>query len=64
MLISCTALPALAAVPEIEARIGKPVVTSNQACLRQLRSFAGLTQPIEGYGRLLGLPGTPLAEGV
>lgn len=55
LLISCTALPALSAIAEIEARIGKPVVTSNQACLRQLRAHAGCASAIEGYGRLLAI---------
>jgi len=53
LLISCTALPALGAIAEIEARIGKPVVTSNQACLRQLRAHACCGSAINGYGRLL-----------
>lgn len=53
LLISCTALPALASAAAIEARIGKPVVTSNQACLRQLRAHAGCVAPLAGFGRLL-----------
>lgn len=59
LLISCTALPALGAIDEIEARIGKPVLTSNQACLRQLRAHAGRASPVEGYGRLLAMRGAP-----
>lgn len=53
VFISCTALPALGAVAEIEAALGKPVVTSNQASIREMRRFAGLTAPVTGYGRLL-----------
>lgn len=56
LFISCTALPALAAVDEIESRIGKPVVSSNQACLWQLCGYAGTREPISGYGRLLEMP--------
>lgn len=56
LLISCTALPALATIAEIEDRIGKPVVSSNQACLWQLLGHAGLHGPTTGYGRLLALP--------
>ena len=52
LFISCTALPALAVVAEIEAALGKPVVTSNQACIWQMRHHAGLTTPLEGFGRL------------
>lgn len=56
IFISCTALPAVDAIDEIEARTGKPVVSSNQAsawaCLRR----AGIAQSLTGIGRLLGLP--------
>ena len=55
LLISCTALPALGAIAEIEALIGKPVLSSNQACLRQLRAHAGCASGIEGYGRLMAI---------
>lgn len=56
LFISCTALPAMAAIAEIEARIGKPVVSSNQACLWQLLGYAGSRIPASGYGRLLEMP--------
>jgi maleate isomerase len=42
LFISCTALPALQRVAEIEAALGKPVVTSNQACIWEMRRLAGL----------------------
>ena len=57
LLISCTALPALGAIDEIEARIGKPVVTSNQACLWKLRAHARCASAVTGYGRLLAMAG-------
>lgn len=53
MFISCTALPSLGVASAIEAALGKPVVTSNQACIREMRHHAGLTRAIEGFGRLL-----------
>lgn len=57
LFISCTALRAAAVVPEIEARIGRPVVTSNLAtawaCLRHCDDAA----PRPQRGRLMGLPG-------
>jgi maleate isomerase len=37
----------------LEARIGKPVVSSTQAVLWHLLRLAGVTTPIPGYGRLL-----------
>ncbi len=52
LFISCTALPALGVIAEIEARIGKPVVTSNQASIWAMLRHVGLGQGIEGYGRL------------
>lgn len=52
VFISCTALPAFGVVGEIEARLAKPVVSSNQASLWRLLHHAGL-QPRSGApGRL------------
>ncbi len=53
LFVSCTALPAFAAAAAIEARLGKPVITSNQAALWQLRGLAGRDVPAEGFGALL-----------
>jgi len=54
LFISCTALRVSSIIGRLEADLGKPVVSSNQAlawdCLRQ----AGCETPIQGYGRLLG----------
>jgi maleate isomerase len=52
LFVSCTALPALEAVSEIEARLGKPVVTSNQASIWAMRRAAGIGTVPEGYGSL------------
>lgn len=52
LFISCTALPAMAVVARIEAALGKPVVTSNQACIWRLRHLTGLRAPVEGFGAL------------
>ena len=56
IFISCTALPAAEAAETIEARTGKPVVTSNQASAWACLRHAGIDQAIPGYGKLLGLP--------
>jgi maleate isomerase len=53
VFVSCTALPALAVVGRIEAALGKPVVTSNQASIWAARRLAGLAGPLPGFGRLL-----------
>jgi len=40
-------------IDAIEARIGKPVVTSTQAVLWHLLRLAGVASPVHGFGRLL-----------
>lgn len=51
LFLSCTALPALALIEEIEAEIGKPVLTSNQVCAWAMLHIAGLA-PARPVGRL------------
>lgn len=41
------------AVAALEQRLGVPVVTSNQSCLRRLFTITGLTQTVPGGGRLV-----------
>ena len=53
LLCSCTAWRSVEAVAVIEARIGKPVVTSNQSTIWASLRALGVTQPITGFGRLL-----------
>ncbi len=50
VFLSCTALPALGIIADLEARLGKSVVTSNQASLWRALTHAGVT--VEGPGRL------------
>lgn len=52
LFLSCTAMPSLDAVAEIEYRVGKPVVSSNQASIWAMLAFAGLPAAETGYGRL------------
>ncbi|HEY5598653.1 MAG TPA: hypothetical protein VIK47_07610, partial [Kiloniellales bacterium] len=58
----CTALRAAEVAGEIERRIGKPVVTSNQAGVWLTLRRAGIERPIEGHGRLTHLPAPPADE--
>jgi maleate isomerase len=51
LFLSCTALPALALIEELEARVGKPVLTSNQVCAWAMLHLAGLS-PARPVGRL------------
>ena len=53
LLCSCTAWRSVEAVEEIEQRIGKPVVTSNQASIWMTLRRLGYADPIAGFGRLL-----------
>ncbi|WP_237214865.1 maleate cis-trans isomerase family protein [Falsiroseomonas oryziterrae] len=46
-------MPCLAILDEIEARLGKPVVTTNAAGMWALLALLGLPEPIAGAGRLL-----------
>lgn len=52
IFLSCTGLPALAVIADIEARIGKPVVSSNQASIWAMLRYASLDDRPTGYGRL------------
>ncbi len=53
VFISCTGLRGHAAIAELEAATGRPVVTSNQAQVWEALSMVGYTRPLHGYGRLL-----------
>jgi len=55
LFISCTALQAVVCVDELERRIGKPVVTSNQAVVWHCQRLAGIDKKIDGYGKLFTL---------
>ena len=48
-----TAWRALDAVEELEQKLGKLVITVNQATIWLALRKVGWTQPIHGYGRLL-----------
>ncbi len=53
LLCSCTAWRSVEAVAAIEARTGKPVVSSNQSTIWAALRALAVTQPIAGFGRLL-----------
>ncbi|MDF0551648.1 hypothetical protein [Kamptonema sp. UHCC 0994] len=53
IFISCTALRATDAIEEIELRLGKPVISSNQALLWESLRLVGYKKPILGYGYLM-----------
>ena len=55
LFISCTAIRAVDVAERLEQKLGKPVITANQALFWQALRAAGYRAPVEGYGRLLRL---------
>jgi len=53
VLLSGTGLPTVAVLERLERDLGKPVISSNQACLWQALRLAGVREVIPGFGRLL-----------
>ncbi len=53
LIIACLNFRSHPIIDALEARIGKPVVTSTQATFWHALRLAGVTTPIPGYGRLL-----------
>ena len=53
IFISCTNFASAPLIETLEADLGIPVVTSNQATLWSALRKAGLKAPIEGYGTLM-----------
>ena len=52
LFVSCGALRSLDIVEELEQRVGKPVVVSNQAMIWDTWRMAGIADRIGGHGRL------------
>lgn len=53
LFISCGALRSIDVIDALEQRLGKPVVTSNQAMAWDTLRLAGVDDRVMGYGRLL-----------
>ena len=53
IFLSCTNVATIDIIAEIEADLGKPVVTSNQACFWACLRLIGLPNAVTGHGRLL-----------
>ncbi|WP_188850504.1 ectoine utilization protein EutA [Aureimonas glaciei] len=56
LFISCTALRSASVAAELEARIGRPVVTSNQSSAWACLHHCGIAPSLAGTGRLMALP--------
>ncbi len=55
LVLSCTDMRSVEVIAELEARLGKPVVTSNQAMMFQAMGLLGFDDCIEGFGRLFAM---------
>tara|TARA_B110000014_G_scaffold238631_1_gene205406 strand:- start:26 stop:781 length:756 start_codon:yes stop_codon:yes gene_type:complete len=53
IFISCTAMPVLGIIKDIESIISKPVFSSNQVIIWDCLRLIGINTPIFGYGKLL-----------
>jgi maleate cis-trans isomerase len=56
VLLSGTGLPTVGMLETLERDLGKPVISSNQACLWRALRLAGVRDAIPGFGRLLREP--------
>ncbi|MGV6805468.1 MAG: maleate cis-trans isomerase family protein [Ruegeria sp.] len=53
LVLSCTDMRSVEILQRLEERVGKPVVSSNQAMVFQAKQLAGVFEPAPGYGMLL-----------
>lgn len=53
IFISCGALRSLDIIDQLEQKLGKPVICSNQAMIWDVLRLAGIGDKIAGYGRLM-----------
>ena len=53
LFVSCTALPALEILDEVEKKINRPVFSSNQTLIWDTIRSVGYKSPVDGYGKLL-----------
>ncbi len=60
--VSCANIRAMEMLDEMEAMVGRPVLTSNQVALWHALRLAGIDDPIAGIGRLFAAPATAMAS--
>ena len=53
VLIAGTGLRSVGVIERLEAALGRPVITANQASLWRCLGLSGVETPVPGYGRLL-----------
>jgi len=59
--VSCANIRATEAIAEMEERLGRPVVTSNQVVIWQALRLAGIDEPVPALGRLAAAGATAVA---
>jgi len=59
VFLSCTALPAVSVIPELEDRLGRPVISSNQVTAWMALRLAGCMAPSPAGGKLFSLDLAP-----
>jgi maleate isomerase len=60
IFLSCGGIRSAEVAQEIEAVVGKPVITSNQAQMWSCLRRTGITDTIEGFGQIFSMPGATL----
>ena len=55
MFISCTGFRTIENIEKLEQKLGKPVVTSNQATFADCLRIMGVKTKLKGYGSLFEL---------
>ena len=53
IVLSCTDMRSVEVIARLEATLGKPVISSNQAMMFQAMQLAGIGEALSGYGQLL-----------
>ena len=53
LVLSCTDMRSVEIIARLEAAVGKPVITSNQAMMFQARQLIGIGDAAPGFGHLL-----------
>ena len=62
VFLSCTNLASLGVIAQLERDLGKPVISSNQACFWACLRRLAINTPIKGYGTLLETCLAPIGE--
>ena len=52
LFVSCTALPVLSIIDELEKKLNKIVLSSNQTLIWDALSLIGNNEPVVGFGKI------------